>query len=733
MGTSGPASSRPGRAGAESAGPDGLAAIAEVLRGVPDRLDAHLGGLYLLSQDGQVLDLLMTLGAARQFSRPWQHIAISAPIPVVDAVREGRVVWVGGAEELARRYPRVAVAMPYTFGLAAAPLVARGSTYGVVFLLWPASHPAELSSGERDRLVLLAEQLAEVLASAADAGRPVRAGPRRVVAEEDRAPADPFTAMVARLPEGMCGIDLNGRLAAVTPTAAALLGAPVQRLLGQRPWVELPWLRDPVYEHHYQAAVISGQETSFVALRPPDHWLSFQLHPDATGLTVSITAVGSAPHSRAAAEWSAESLKSPQSLKSPESSESPGEPVAHTRPGVLYHILHFASALTEAIGVHDVVNMVSDQIVPAFGGQAVAVLMVEGGRLRIVGHRGYSPNVVDQFDGTALTEPTPGVQASTNPVPTFFETREELERLYPDRRETQDGMAAWAYLPLVTSGRLIGTCVVAFDQPHRFALGERAVLTALAGLIAQALDRARLYDTKLGLAHGLQDSLLPRALPAVPGLETAARYLPCTEGMEVGGDFYDLIRVDRDTAAIVIGDVQGHNVHAAALMGQIRTAVRAFATVDADPGVVLARTNRLLADLDTTLLASCAFLRVYPLRREAWLGDAGHPVPLVRSPDGRVSLLEPSSGLVFNVDRAAEYPLTRVDLAVGTTLVLYTDGLVETPGVDLDWSLAELGAILARHGGEPLDVLADALIGEAVQAEHRTDDIALLLVRSVPF
>ncbi|MEU6235626.1 SpoIIE family protein phosphatase [Kitasatospora sp. NPDC047058] len=700
------ASSRPGQEAVEASAGRGPEVLARILRSVPELFDAYMGGLYLLSDDRELLELVMTLGAARQFTRPWQRISMTAPIPVVEAARSGRVVWVGGAEEMARRYPRVAVAMPYAFCLSAVPLVEGERTYGVIFLLWPADHPRDLSTGERDGLEALARRLAGVLAEAVRAGRPIRAGPRPGVAED--ASAAPPTAMAARLPEGVCDIDLDGRLAEVTPAAAELLGEPAERLLGARPWAALPWLRDPVYEYHYRAALMSGHPTAFVALRPPDRWLSFQLFPDASGVTVRISAADG------------------------ELTGTPAERAVHTRPGALYHLLHLASALTEAITVQDVVTMVSEQILPAFGGQAVAVLMAEGGRLRIAGHRGYPPGLVDQFDGTALTESTPGVQASTNPVPAFFETRAELERLYPERHETQDGMAAWAYLPLVTSRRLIGTCVLAFAEPHPFDVEERAVLTSLGGLIAQALDRARLYDTKLVLAHGLQESLLPHALPAVPSLEISARYLPCTEGMDVGGDFYDLIRVGPDTVAIVIGDVQGHNVNAAALMGQVRTAVRAFAAADADPSTVLARTNRLLADLDTALLASCTYLCVDLVRREARLATAGHPVPLLYGQDGRAKAVEPIVGLVLNVDPDAEYPAIRIDLPVGTTLVLYTDGLIETPGADLGRALADLTATLARHGGEPLDRLADALIGRAGHAEHRTDDVALLLVRSVP-
>ncbi|MFI9361490.1 SpoIIE family protein phosphatase [Kitasatospora sp. NPDC053057] len=712
--------SRPGKEAAGAMAGRGIEALARIMRSVPDRLDAHMGGLYLLSEDRQVLELAVTLGAARQFTRPWRHIGLTAPIPVAEAVRSGQVVWVGGGDDMARLYPRVAVAMPYAFCLAAVPLVARGTTYGALFILWPAAHSPELSALEREGLGALAARLAEVAAEAADAGRPIRAGPRSAAAEERV--ADPLGSAIARLPEGLCDIDLDGRLAAVTPAAEVLLGEPAERLLGARPWAVLPWLRDPVYEYHYRGAVISGQSTSFVALRPPDRWLSFQLFPDASGLTARVATADPGTAAEAAVDPSRHHRHSGFST----------ERAVHTRPGALYHVLHLASALTEAIGVQDVVRMVSEQIVPAFGGQAVAVLMAEGGRLRIVGHRGYPPGQVDQFDGTPLTESTPGVQAATNAVPAFFESRAELELLYPNRRETQDGMAAWAYLPLVTSRRLIGTCVLAFAEPHHFDLEERAVLTSLGGLIAQALDRARLYDTKLGLAQGLQESLLPHVLPAVPGLEVSARYLPCTEGMDVGGDFYDLMRVGPDSVAIVIGDVQGHNVNAAALMGQVRTAVRAFAAADADPSTVLARTNRLLVDLDTPLLASCTYLCVDLAAREAKLANAGHPVPLLYRRDGRAGVVEPPIGLVLNVDPAAEYPQLRVDLPIGTTLALYTDGLVDTPGADPDQALADLTATLARHGGQPLARLADALIGRAGHAEHRTDDIALLLVRSVP-
>lgn len=154
----------------------------------------------------------------------------------------------------------------------------------------------------------------------------------------------------------------------------------------------------------------------------------------------------------------------------------------------------------------------------------------------------------------------------------------------------------------------------------------------MAGLITQALDRASLYDAKHQLARSLQNALLPPALPTIPGIQAVARYLPTTRGIDVGGDFYDLIRCDATGAAAAIGDVEGHNVNAAALMGQVRTAVHAHAITGAPPGDVLARTNRLMTDIGASLLASCLYAHLDLTHHRAHLATAGHPHPSCATP-----------------------------------------------------------------------------------------------------
>ncbi|MFF7275388.1 SpoIIE family protein phosphatase [Streptomyces griseorubiginosus] len=684
------------------------------LASMMDEVHAHSGAVYLLAADEPVLEMAVMAGLPRAFAAPWERVGLSAPIPVAEAVRDRRLVWVGGEQEMARRFPRIAVVLPYPFALAAVPVATPSKVYGAVFVTWPGSHPPDLSDRERDHLVAACERLAVRLERAVEDSVPPHAEPDLLGSAPVGGAAGTLgtveaARMVSRLPYGLCSLDLHGRVSFANAAAAELIGVPVSQLLGSQLWAAVPWLNDPVYEDRYRAALLSQHSTSFVALRPPGDWLSFRLYPSTTGLSVRVS------RARAVAEMN---------RTGPQPGASPSRLVT------ISQVLSLAGALTEAVGVQDVVQLVADEIAPAVGSQALVVLGSRGGRLHVLGHRGYpDARIVERFDGLPLTEPTPGTHALSTGVPAFFDSREQLEHLYPGRLATPDGFAAWAYLPLIASGRPVGTCVLAYAERHPFPADERAVLTSLGGLIAQALERAVLYDAKHQLAHGLQAALLPHTLPVLPGVEAAARYLPATQGMDIGGDFYDLVPVN-GRAAAVIGDVQGHNVTAAGLMGQIRTAVRAYTTVGQTPEEVMRSTNRLLIDLGAELFASCLYLGLDPERGRAVMARAGHPPPLLRRPDGRVRVLDLAGGPLLGIDGSAGYPTTEVELAPGSVLALYTDGLIESPGVDIEDALAELGRQLAETGDRPLDELAYELVRRSAAARERNDDVALLLLRA---
>ncbi|MER7575372.1 SpoIIE family protein phosphatase [Streptomyces sp. NPDC126514] len=685
------------------------------LASMMDEVHAHSGAVYLLAPQEPVLEMAVMAGLPRAFAAPWERVGLSAPIPVADALRERRLVWVGGEEEMARLYPRISVVLPYPFSLAALPVATQSTAYGAVFVTWPGSHPPELSDRERTHLSAACDRLAARLARALEESVPLLPEPDLLAAPVVTGAAGTLgtvesARMVARLPYGLCSLDLHGRISFANAAAAELIGAPVSHLLGTQLWASVPWLNDPVYEDRYRAALFSQQTTSFVALRPPGDWLSFRLYPSTSGLTVRIT------RARAVTEMNR--------AHRPTAGDTPSRLVT------ISQVLSLAGALTEAVSVQDVVQLVADEIAPAVGSQALVVLGSRAGRLHVLGHQGYpDARVVERFDGLPLLERTPGTQALTTGVPAFYENEQELQRLYPARQATPDGFAAWAYLPLIASGRPVGTLVLAYAEPHPFPADERAVLTSLGGLIAQALERAVLYDAKHHVAHGLQAALLPHSLPLLPGIDAAARYLPATQGMDIGGDFYDLVPAQGQAAA-VIGDVQGHNVTAAGLMGQIRTAVRAYTTVGQPPGEVMRSTNRLLIDLGADLFASCLYLRLDPEHGRAVMARAGHPPPLLRRPDGRVRVLDLAGGPLLGIDGSATYQTTEVDLAPGSVLVLYTDGLIESPGTDIEDALADLGRVLAQAGDLPLDELADLLVESCATPRGRIDDVAVLLLRA---
>ncbi|MFE2355627.1 SpoIIE family protein phosphatase [Streptomyces parvulus] len=666
------------------------------------------GLLYVLPPGDDALWQVLVAGVPQEMAAPWRRVGLTDPMPVADAVRERRLVWRCGREDMARQYPRVALVLPYDFALAAAPLMTETAVRGGLVLLWPGDHPERLGGAERAVIEEGCRRLGGIVETMLerDGRLPTADRPRTLPPPRPRTPS-PFeaavlSAFVDRLPGGSCALDLDGRVTFVTDGAAALLGAGRAELVGALPWEALPWMDVPHVEDRYRAALVSRRPQAFTVARPPDTWLSFELYPDATGLSVRIT-----PGARG--------------------EEGPSGSVPTSGPSratVLYHLMHLASTLTEAVSVQDVVELTADQLLPALGAQGMVVMAPEDGRLRIVGHRGYRADLLDRYDAAPLDPAVPGVDVMSTGVPGFWTTFDELRARYPATPH-EDGMAAWAVLPLIASGRPIGSLLLAYARPHVFPPGERAALTSLAGLVGQALDRARLYDAKHHLAHRLQSALLPHTLPRVPRLNVAARYLPAARGLGVGGDFYDLIRLDEHTAGATIGDVQGHNVDAAALMGQVRTAVHAHATAGAPPDDVLAGTNRLLTDLDPGLFTSCAYVHLDLATHRACVALAGHPPPLVRHADGRMETLRVPPGLLLGIEPDTLYASLEFPLPPGSVLALYTDGLVEAPGVDLDDAIAALAGLVEACDPADLDEMADTLIRHAPAPG---DDIALLLI-----
>ncbi|MGR6969008.1 GAF domain-containing SpoIIE family protein phosphatase [Streptomyces cynarae] len=682
-------------------------------------LGAHVGAIYLTDPNGEVAAAEVGVGVPLDYARPLLRLKLTSVTadPVVEAIRERHLVWISSGEDYTRRYPHPARVFPYPFTMAVAPMATGCTVWGAVVLVWPPDRASELSDYERHTIDTLGDRLGCLLRDAAQTGHRLLPEARSLPLDR-HAPAGSSehrgaTDFITRLPGGCCSLGPDGTITFLDATAAELLGGGIQDLFGAKLWETAPWMDDPLYEHRHRDAMYSQQPTCFTARRPCGDCLLFQLYPDPTGVSVLITP---AAHGH------------PRHDPVPVLTELPSGPI---QLGAIHHLMHLAGALAEAVTVRDVVELVADRFLVAFQAQAFALLVAEDGRVRVLGHRRFDTALLSQVDRMPLTEDTPSVLGLTIGVPSFFASRQEFTRAYPDRAGLDKDMAAWAFLPLIASGQPVGVCVLAYDRPHPFSAEERITLTSFSALIAQALDRARLYDAEHRLARGLQASLLPRNVPKIPGLEVAARYLPAHQGMDIGGDFYDLIRLGAGQAAAVIGDVQGHNVHAAGLMGQVRTAVHAYAVAGATPGEILARTNRLLTHLDSDLLTSCLYAHLDLAHRRAHLATAGHWPPLLRRPDLSTGFLPIRPGPLLGVDPSAAYPTTEVVLPPDTILVFYTDGLTEAPGIRHRCELTHLAPALSQTG-RSLDDIADSLLLRAQPNGDLADDTALLLLRILP-
>ncbi|MGW3354899.1 SpoIIE family protein phosphatase [Streptomyces bungoensis] len=261
-----------------------------------------------------------------------------------------------------------------------------------------------------------------------------------------------------------------------------------------------------------------------------------------------------------------------------------------------------------------------------------------------------------------------------------------------------------------------------FDDMDRTTGAE---LAARAGLV---LDNARMYTYQENVADTLQDSMLPQVSPRMAGCDVATRYLPGTRLGRIGGDWFDTIKLPGSRTALVVGDVMGHGLNSAAMMGQLRTAVQTMAALETPPAQLLRNLDDLARRLGENYLATCLYAVYDPIRGELHLANAGHiPPVLVRAADGRSELLDLPTGAPIGVG-GVPFEASDVRVAPGDRLVLCTDGLVEVRGSDIGEGLAAL-CESAAHPAASMDDACDTIIRALNTRGGRKDDVALLMAR----
>lgn len=409
-------------------------------------------------------------------------------------------------------------------------------------------------------------------------------------------------------------------------------------------------------------------------------------------------------------------------------------------------LLDAGRALAEARSTEEVLRVAAGLSMPGFSPDGLAVFGVSGDHLTVIGHHGQPENEANPFVDMSLDTDYPAAEAARTGRAVYLSSPEQYRARYPITWPLAErfGRRSWAYLPLTAAGHTMGAWLAAFAYPVAFTPDERSVLTTVARMLAQALTRAGAAESQRELSEGLQRTMLPVLGPEIPGMGIAARYVPTGGGLQVGGDWYDMIQLPGDRFALVIGDVQGHDVRAAGLMGQLRIALRAYAAEGHRPDAVLSRASHFFHGLaqsaddpGDTRFATCYYAEVDPATGTVESARAGHLDPVVRMADGTTLILATAGGLPLGIDPDSDYPITRLALEPGDTLMLCTDGLVETGGHDLQTGWQRLRVILEDHDGD-LEELADALV-QAVHgpsshhttgplADRREDDIALLLL-----
>jgi serine phosphatase RsbU (regulator of sigma subunit) len=402
-------------------------------------------------------------------------------------------------------------------------------------------------------------------------------------------------------------------------------------------------------------------------------------------------------------------------------------------------VWRLATALSGAAAPVDVAAALAKEGAATAGSSFanMAVLGPGGRRLRVVHGSVLDPTIAARWTEFELTAPTPLGEAVESRHPVLLGSIAAIEDSYPGllADTLSSGLGATALLPLLAAdGVALGAIGFGWPGPQDFHPHQVRRLDLIAQMAAQALDRALLYEREREQASArerseaqlLRQAFLPEALPHTDSLEMAASYLPAS-GTPYCGDWYDAFPVDGGTF-LVIGDVAGHGMQAAAMMAQLRNAVRAFADEDPAPDRVLNRLNRMLCRLEPGETATAIVAMWDPSVRTLVRSNAGHP-PVLRCRRGEVEfLVPPPGGLLLGV-QATSYQAEPKVLRPGTTLLFYTDGLVEMRGRSLDEGMEDLRAFVDGLADFSPRALCDRVVEWRLGAGRREDDMCLLAAR----
>jgi serine phosphatase RsbU (regulator of sigma subunit)/integral membrane sensor domain MASE1 len=406
----------------------------------------------------------------------------------------------------------------------------------------------------------------------------------------------------------------------------------------------------------------------------------------------------------------------------------------HARVETLAHLTRLlAPALTpEAIG-----EVVADCLCAAAGGAdalCLGVISQDGRRLEWITRVGEAGEAREQFPDSPMDVPAAETDAARTGRPVIIRTPAEYEQRYPgpDTPAVLTHGSSWLTWPLWAGTAPVGAIGLAWRHPQQFEPGQLAFVGAAADLIAQALVRARAYADEHAIAAVLQRAIVPAAAAVIPGLEIGASYRQAGTTQQIGGDWYDAMALPGQRAYLAVGDVVGHGLTAAEDMTQLRNAGRTLAIVGCQPASILEELARVTDWATSGKFATVAAAIIEPDVSLVTYATAGHPPILIRrAKTGTVEIPAPAEGpaLCLPGDQdCPHYTQGQTGFDVGDIMLMYTDGLIERRGEDLEEGIARVAERLqAWPRGAPLGSLCDELIA-SLGVEPQLDDMCVLAV-----
>ena len=380
------------------------------------------------------------------------------------------------------------------------------------------------------------------------------------------------------------------------------------------------------------------------------------------------------------------------------------------------------------VGLQDLLDQLLNRVVHVFGADQGAILLRgDGSRLELHASHGAPSKLGRDYYRSVAARLAGRLASSRQPVTLERDqTTAALQSLLA-RADMQSVLG----LPLILDRQLLGVLYVGRRIGRPFSEDDAALLQLVGDRVALAVDRARLFEHERHIAETLQRSLLPEQLPQIPGMAVAVRYLPAGSGMEVGGDWFDMLDLGDGRVVLAMGDVVGRGVRAAALMGKLRTSLEAYAFDGRSPEEVVERLHSLMERQHRAEMATLLYVDLAPDRGSAELASAGHMPLLIRGANGGARFATGDVSPPLGALPFVRFQASRVNLEPGSELLLFTDGLVEVRGTSIELRLEELRRTVEAGPSDP-DALCDALLERMLGHDEPQDDVALLVLSLSP-